>query len=298
MFAYDGSMRQPFPLSAALLREELSARNLERVQSTEAFVSSELTFGRVPSVIYAAGANSGHGNFLAASYKRICADPAWARRLGKAYTASARLPRASDRQRGELECANSSDALLMNIFCYPGVLRRSCLCGLLGVSSGLRPEFGVRVRVAMRNEEMDRTEVDMKLGSLLVEAKLTETGFGTASRERLLRYSAVEEIFEVDELPWTRGERTPRVLGYQLIRGVLAAVERSATFLLLYDLRRPVLREVWFQVLRAIRSYDLRSRMALLSWQEVATHVPPSVQRFLLEKYGIEAWGSRLGDGR
>ena len=120
----------------------------------------------------------GHGNFIAASYRRICANKAWSRRLGKSYTASARVPRARDRHRAELECANSSDALLMNIFCYPGVLRRQQFCQLLGIEAGLRPEFGARAYIRMQRDEIDRTELDMRLGSLMVEAKLTETGFG------------------------------------------------------------------------------------------------------------------------
>ncbi len=76
----------------------------------------------------------------------------------------------------------------MNVFCYPGVLARREVCSLLGVELGLRPEFGVRAELPMRKGEVDRTEMDMRLGSVLAEAKLTETGFGRASRERLLRY--------------------------------------------------------------------------------------------------------------
>jgi len=41
--------------------------------------------------------------------------------------------------------------------------------------------------------------------------------------------------------------------------------------------------------LRAVRSCELRSRMALLSWQELAAVMPDVVQEFLGEKYGIVA---------
>src|ERR1700761_1829286 len=183
--------------SAAGLRRELSARNLARAET----LVHEATYGAVPSVVYAEDEAGGHGNFLAASYKRICADPQWRLRLKKSYTANARVPRAADRKRKELDCCASSDALLMNIFCYPQVTVRPQLCALLGVEAGLRPEFGVRAMLPMRRGEVDRTELDMKLGGLLFEAKLTETGFQTASLERVMRYERVAEIFDVDELP-------------------------------------------------------------------------------------------------
>lgn len=267
--------------SAAGLRRELSARNLARAER----LPHEATYGTVPSVVYEEDAEGRHGNFLTASYRGICADPQWRLRLEKSYTASARVPRAADRHRKELDCCNSSDALLMNIFCYPWVLNRPALCGLLGIEAGLRPEFGVRAGLAMRNGEIDRTELDMTIGGLLVEAKLTETGFQTASMERLLRYERVCEVFDIDDLP--RGARG--VEGYQLIRGVLAAHATDSRFVLLCDGRRADLQEIWFRVLRAVVSFDLRSRMALLSWQEVAATLPPVLRAFLASKYGIVA---------
>lgn len=137
----------------------------------------------------------------------------------------------------------------------------------------------------MRRDEVDRTELDMRVGDLMVEAKLTEGGFGTASRERLMRYRAVDDVFDVDELPWVRDT----VQGYQLVRGVLAAVQERARFLVLCDGRRPDMTEMWFRVLRAVKSYEVRSRMALLSWQELSGVMPAAVREFLAEKYGIVA---------
>jgi hypothetical protein len=267
--------------SAAALRRELSARNLARAEG----MLHEATYGTVPSVVYADDGEGGHGNFLAASYKRICADPAWRLRLEKSYTANARVPRSADRSRKELDCCSSSDALLMNIFCYPRVLVRPELCGLLGIEPGLRPEFGVRARLPMRRGEIDRTELDMTLGGLLFEAKLTETGFQTASMERVLRYEGIAELFDIDELP----RAANGLQGYQLIRGVLAAHATGGRFVLLCDGRRADLQEMWFRILRAVVSFDLRSRMALLSWQEIAATLPPALRSFLATKYGIVA---------
>jgi hypothetical protein len=266
--------------SANGLRRDVNARALLR----DGGLVHEMTGAACPSVIYCEQ-DGGHGNFIGASYRRICADAGWRRRLEKTYTANARVPRSGDRRRGELECASSSDALLMNVFCYPRLLTRPEVCGLLGVERSLRPRFGVRANIAMRGGEIDRTELDLCLGPLMVEAKLTEGGFGTASRERLMRYVAVEEVFDVEELPWgARG-----VVGYQLIRGVLAAQAAGGRFLLLCDGRRADLCEMWFRVLRAVRLADVRTAMALLSWQELAGVVPGVLRGFLAEKYGIVA---------
>jgi len=268
-------------LSAAALRRHLSALNFARLPDHQ-----EQTCSAIPSIIYREQAPGAHANFLTPSYRRILADPAWRARLSKTYTASARVPRSHDRRRAELDCANSSDALLMNLFCYPGLLRRPAVCALLNIDPGLRPEFGVRANLAMHRNEVDRTEIDMRLGPLLVEAKLTEGSFGTATRDRVSRYLALEEVFNLDELPWKPGGR--ELAGYQLIRGILAAHASNATFLLLCDQRRTDLREQWFRVLSAIRSYPLRAGMALLSWQELAATMPPTVKKFLAEKYGIQ----------
>lgn len=257
-------------LSSGGLRRELSARNLARAVDHE----HEMTYGEVASVIYR-GDEGAHGNFYAASYRAICARPEWARRL----------PRSQDRRRYELDCANSSDALLMNIFCCPRVLHRADVCGLLGVDHGLVPEFGVRVGIPLQ-KGIDRTEVDMCLGDLLVEAKLTETGFQTAPVRLLFRYNALDEVFDVETL---QRSGNGCVRGYQLIRGALAAYSKGCSFAVLCDGRRRDLVEEWFGVMRAMRSLSFQSRLKLLTWQELACTLPRALQRFLEEKYGIVA---------
>lgn len=269
-------------LSSAALRRELSARNLTRAVNHE----HELTYGDVASVIYCEDEGA-HGNFYAPSYRAICARPEWARRLMKSYTASARVPRSRDRHRYELDCANSSDALLMNVFCCPRILQRADLCGLLGVECGAVPEFGIRVGVPLLNDHTDRTEIDMRLGELLVEAKLTETNFQTAPMRLLSRYRGLEEVFDIEELRRS-GER---VQGYQLIRGALAAHVTGGSFAVLCDARRKDLIEQWFGVICAIRSLSFRSRLKLLTWQEFASRLPHGLQKFLDDKYGIGAAG-------
>src|ERR1700759_4603610 len=177
LFAYTDCVRRiPEAVSPSALRCELSHRNAARAA---AFLA-EMSYSAVPSIVYAESGAGEHGNFLPAAYKRILQQPAWKARLAKAYTGSRFLPRKADRTRGELECANSSDALLMNIFCYPGILRREAVCSLLGIEPGLRPQFGVRAGIPLKNGSQDRSEMDLKLGDLLMEAKLTEGDFQTA----------------------------------------------------------------------------------------------------------------------
>jgi len=275
-------------LSSTELRREISARNLARGEELDC----EVSYGASQSVIFRE-AESGHGNFLAGSYARIVANPHWKQRLTKSYTGSRYVPRAADRKRYELECASSSDALLMNVFCYPGVLRNARVCALLGIEVELRPEFGFRPEIPLKNGRCDRTEMDMRLGGLLVEAKLTEGDFQRSPLRLVERYRDLEEVFDVERLPVAEGV----VRSYQLIRCVLAAQARGGGFVVICDGRRPDLAERWFEVMRAVRDAALRTRLGLVTWQEIAALLPARVQRFLEEKYGIEpvsSTGQRL----
>lgn len=265
-------------LNAAQLRQEISARNLARGQQC----THEVSWGPSASVIFQEDEGF-HGNFLSASWTRISNNPAWQKRLKKSYTASRYVPRAGERQRFELDCATSSDALLMNIFCYPRVLCRKPLCALLGIEAGLAPEFGFRPAVPLVNGHADRTEIDMKLGNLLVEAKLTEADFQHAPLRLLRRYRDLEEVFDTEQLPCRDGA----VSSWQLIRGVLAAHAIGGSFFVLCDRRRPDLIDRSFDVMRAVINSSLRTRLGVLTWQEISVTLPKSLRKFLDEKYGI-----------
>jgi hypothetical protein len=230
-------------MRASGLRCELNARGADRALRLN--LPHELSTGRSPSVIFGVGEDGQHGNFHPASYRAILAQPDWALRLRKAHTGCRKaLPRADWRWR-ELDCASSSDALLMNVFCYPGTLNgpsATRLQSLLGVDRGVSPRFGLRMAVPLANGRSEMTEVDMKLGSLLIEAKLTESNFQQARPGLVLRFRDLEEVFFLDELPRTRAltvdaqwdeEQARRIpvergstgnfASYQLIRSTLAA---------------------------------------------------------------------------
>jgi hypothetical protein len=263
------------------LRRELSTRN-QQIAATNGSLH-ELTAGETPSVIFGRNESRQHGNFYPASYRNICANPEWARRLAKVHTGSrSARPRAAWRWR-ELDCANSSDALLMNVFCCRRMLRNRALNSMLGVSSGLVPQFGFRPAIPLRSGKTDRTEIDMKLGDLMVEAKLTETDFQTAPARMIERYRDLAEVFDAGELM----KSGDVIRGYQLIRGVFAAHATGGSFCVLCDARRPDLIENWYSVMRAVRSCVLRCRLQLLTWQELTVVLPRSLQKFLAAKYGI-----------
>jgi hypothetical protein len=138
----------------------------------------------------------------------------------------------------------------------------------------LVPYFGFRPEIPLRSGKTDRTEIDMKLGDLMVEAKLTETDFQTAPTRMIKRYRDLEEVFDSGELMMS-GDVVP---GYQLIRGVLAAYATGGSFCVFCDARRPDLIENWYSVMRAVRSCVLRFRLQLLTWQELAALLPNSPQ--------------------
>ena len=262
---------------AAKLRLELSERN--RAFAQKHGLPSQLSYGSSPVVVYSP-CGFLHGNFFPESYAAIQMNPAWKKRLSKVHTATSALPRG-DRRWCELDSCNSSDALLMNIFCCPESLNER-MQAMLGIAPA-EPEFGVKARVPLVEGKFDRTEVDMRIGDLLVESKLTEADFQSKSTEFVDRYRDVEKVFRRRELPQTKTSYA----GYQLIRNVLAAYAMNCSFCVMLDARRPDLLEQWYAVMRCVKLADLRVRCKVLTWQELSETLPEELQSFLDEKYGI-----------
>ena len=270
---------------AAALRGEITARAAQYAQQNGIAVRrSHFDFG---SVVFAPDADGlRHGNFHSASYRAILRRPMWRKRLSKVLTVTERLKRSEDDRRlCELDSCCSSDALLMNIFCHSRVRSSAQIRGLLGVDERAVPIFGWRARVPLLDQKFDRTEVDMKFGNLLVEAKLTESSFESCSLARMRAYSDFREVFRLSELP--RSSRQYHC--YQLLRNVLAAKAHNSAFCLLTDARRIDLIDAWYEVLGAIRPIELRIRCKLLTFQELSGPLPRSLREFLDQKYGIAA---------
>jgi hypothetical protein len=308
--------------SASLLRRDVNAR--AQHLATTGRLLHEHTNGTEPSIIFGRDEQAHHGNFHPASYAAICANPEWSRRLTKSHTAHRRVRARADWKWMELDCANSSDALLMNIFCHPAVfsdgLLNNAIANLLGVSIETQPKFGILPGVplhqtrrprtkkttpapetslrlfhdsaaAQMNEPeplKDRTEIDLQLDTLFVEAKLTEPNFQTASLRLIERYRDLETVFDVERLPRRSAlANADTIQGYQLIRNVLATFASDASFCVLCDSRRRDLIEIWYSVLSSVHCSSFAWRLKLLTWQELATVLPEGLQNFLDAKYGI-----------
>ncbi len=224
-----------------------------------------------------------HGNFISATYRAIAKRPGWRRRLEKVHAQGRRCFPAEDTPWHELDSSLSSDALLMNISCYPRITHRSEVSSLLGIEKGDAPEFGFLPRVPLESGAMERTEIDMKLGNVLFEAKLTEADFQAQRADLVEGYRDFTQVFDRRQL--RRKRQT--YLSYQLMRNILAAHALGFALCVPLDARRPDLIENLYEVLRAIQWHDLQARCKVLTWQELATGLPRALQNFLDAKYGI-----------
>jgi hypothetical protein len=268
--------------NAGTLRQELNARNAS--YATLARLPHAVSYGETPVVVYRQSeCGRHHGNFLSASYHAILKRPEWRRRLQKVHSQGKHSLPKGDYVWRELDSSMSSDALLMNIFCYPGVTKRREVSLLLGTEMGCIPQFGFMPRVPLVTNAMERTEVDMKLGDVLFEAKLTEGNFQAQDAALVEQYCDLKEVFECRRLP----RQGKHFSSYQLLRNVLAAYALNLHFCVLLDERRPDLLEQWYRVMRCIRSTTLRTKCKVLTWQELARCLPSGLRKFLHVKYGI-----------
>lgn len=264
------------------LRQELITRNSSYAALNR--LPHVTSYGELPVVVYQQSeCGRRHGNFIAASYRAILRKPEWLKRLQKVHSQGRRSLPARDGSWRELDSSLSSDALLMNIFCYPGVTRKMEVCRILGLEPGSVPEFGFMPRVPLLTEAIERTEIDMKLGNMFFEAKLTEGDFQIQRAELVEEYRDLREIFECRHLP----RLGRKYVSYQLIRNVLAAQALSLDFCTLLDARRPDLLEDWYGIVRCIRFAGVRAKCKMLTWQELTSSLPAALQRFLSVKYGI-----------
>ncbi len=182
---------------AGELRRELGVRNQLWARG-RAHVAS---YGDPPVIVYEPE-EARHGNFFDASYAAIRSRPEWMRRFDKIHAQGRAIPKAeSGRRWRELDSSMSSDALLMNMFCVPGVIGAPAVRRALGVDGDGLPEFGWKARVPLAQGKFDRTEVDMRWGGLLVEAKLTEGDFQTRAARIVEGYRDFDAVFERERLP-------------------------------------------------------------------------------------------------
>jgi len=185
-------MNEKASIFASELRRELGVRN-RRWARGRLHVES---YGNPPVIVFPPE-GAWHGNFFDGSYAAILSRPEWMRRFDKIHAQGRALPKAESARRWrELDSSMSSDALLMNVFCAPGVREALAVRRTLGVHGDDSPVFGWKARVPLKNGRFDRTEVDMRWDGLLVEAKLTEGDFQSCSAQVIEGYRDFDTVFD------------------------------------------------------------------------------------------------------
>ena len=221
-----------------------------------------------------------NGNFLTASYDCINNNNNnWKKRLEKPHT---HFP---DSDIKEVDSSNSSDALLMNIFCHPDLNKWESIKKLFNFPDTIKikPIFGYKPGVNKDGGKPDDTEIDMKLKNMYFEAKLTESDFTKKEKSIVESYDNFGVVFEKDYLE----HDSNKYLNYQLIRNILAAYQDDFNFILLCDARRPDLIREFYLTVRCVKDASLRSRCNIIFWQEVCKCVGGILKPFLIEKYGL-----------
>jgi hypothetical protein len=266
------------------LRNELHDQALVGAKTNS--IPHYLSLGQSPTVLFPTAADrNSHGSFHSDSWRAITANATWANRLKKVAARADALPPEMRATAGEIDSGNSSDALLMNCFCFPGAVPR-IMKGLglwESIGSTALPEFGVRAKLPKAQNRQDATELDMKIGSHIFEAKLTESDFVSEPIELPREYVDFVSVFDESALRVVGS----RVKGFQLIRNVLAAFHLKASLIVLLDQRRPDLLQEWWSIHAAIKCAPLRLRCGFRTWQQVAAASPPPLAAFLSGQYGI-----------
>ncbi len=148
-----GPVRKARVSWAGSLRRELSQRAEQYARNNN--LPHCLSYGQAPTVCFEHyDDDSRHGNFLPSTYKAILRNPNRRRRLKKVHPHGRKsLPPPEDGVRRELDACTSSDALLMNIFCYPSVLRDGRVGTMLDVKprANLSAKHDVVQKRASRN---------------------------------------------------------------------------------------------------------------------------------------------------
>jgi hypothetical protein len=213
-------------------------------------------------------------NFHPKSFASIMGHPDWQQRTTKRHQ---NVPGAL-----EMQSSNSSDALLMNIFCHPDICRWKGVEKLLEEELG-SISFGFPGQVHINGGQPDSTEIDMALAGVFVEAKLTESDFTQKRADIVERYDTLLNIFHVDALPRVGDEYD----NYQIIRNLLAAIQHNRRHILLCDERRPDLVRRYMQTVACLREMPNRKKCRVVFWQELVSVCGTSLREWIEEKYGM-----------
>ncbi|MDD2276944.1 MAG: hypothetical protein PHP56_10475 [Smithellaceae bacterium] len=182
----------------------------------------------------------------------------------------------------EMQSSNSSDALLMNIFCHPKLATWEGVADILGFYP-LKPTFGEKPKIYKEGTDGDMTEIDMSLCDTFVEAKLTEEDFTDKDISEVLKYKNFKMHFHVDYLPIHNN----RYQNYQVIRNLLAAIQHKKRHILLCDERRPDLARCYMETVCCLKDPHNRKNCRVIFWQEIKRACGDDLGSFLCSRYGI-----------
>jgi hypothetical protein len=213
-------------------------------------------------------------NFHPKSFHQIAGNTAWLERINKAHSQVEGFL--------EMQSSNSSDALLMNVFCHPRIGTWKGVRDILQVST-ISPVFGMKAMVAKKSGVGDATEIDMQVGDVFVEAKLAETDFTHKDAATVEAYSELERLFHADCLQ----RKGSAYDNYQIIRNLLAAAQHQRRHILICDERRPDLLRRYMETVACLRDARLRTRCGVVFWQEIRKACGADLSQFLSEKYGM-----------
>lgn len=224
-------------------------------------------------------------SFQEKSWKAINENPLYLKRTYKKH------PRVKTKKSGifEMQSSNSSDALAMNIFCYPDFSKIEEVRKLFKVSAFETIKFGYKAKVnktVNNTDKKDSTDVDVFLnGNIFIECKLTEGDFTYKENNVVEQYTNFESVFDIGKLQ--KNKTQTKYKNYQLIRNILAAKQYDGRFILICDMRRPDLAKNFFQTVSCIKNIELRTKCEIIYWQDIAKVVGSELQSFLKFKYGI-----------
>ena len=182
----------------------------------------------------------------------------------------------------EMQSSNSSDALLMNIFCHPMLISWKGVADVLGFKPA-NPAFGFKALVEKKGTNGDKTEIDMVIGNYFVEAKLTESDFTDKDVVEVNKYKKFVQHFHTNCLPIHNG----CYQNYQIIRNLLAAIQHEKQHMLLCDERRPDLARRYMETVCCLRDQQIRKRCRVVFWQEVQRACGKDLGLFLQSRYGL-----------
>lgn len=211
-------------------------------------------------------------NFNPDSYSNINSNSKWKKRIGKTLT---EFPDTL-----EMQSSNSSDAILMNIFCNPKIIDWKGIKKLFKITDF--DEFVFGWKPYFSNEKSHRTEIDLKFNDIIIEAKLTESDFKLKDPEIVEAYDNFSLVFDRTLLELNKNRKYKN---YQLIRNILTAYKYKCRFILLVDESRIDLIKEFIKTTNAIKDNSLRNRMDFITWQEITNSVGKTLREYIQTKY-------------